>query len=147
MNGTAVLTHVFERPLRAFRQDPQIWVITVVGVIIAYLSLSPTLCSSTAAFLSKPLGVPGNFTLAHYIQPTRTRSRTSYFSIRLSSPPVRPFWQRSWRLLWLGLRSGPMRPSENFRADGHSPENFPPVMLAVAWTILLSPRTGLINRL
>jgi iron(III) transport system permease protein len=67
MNGTAVLTHVFERPLRAFRQDPQLLVITVVGVVIAYLSLSPTVMLFYGSFLSKPLGVPGDFTLAHYI--------------------------------------------------------------------------------
>ena len=58
MNGTAVLTHVFERPLRAFRQDPQLWVTTVVGVVIAYLSLSPTIMLFYGSFLSKPLGCP-----------------------------------------------------------------------------------------
>ena len=38
-----------------------------VGVVIAYLSLSPTLMLFYGSFRSKPLGVPGDFTLAHYI--------------------------------------------------------------------------------
>src|SRR5712692_10418645 len=68
MNGTAVFTRVFERPVRAVRQDPQVAVLVGVGVIIAYLSLSPTLMLFYGSFLSKPLGVPGNFTLQHYIR-------------------------------------------------------------------------------
>src|ERR1051325_8821391 len=57
-----------ERPLRAFRQNPQLALVTVVGVIIAFLSLSPTLMLFYGSFRSKPLGVPSSeFTLAHYL--------------------------------------------------------------------------------
>src|SRR5262249_16823179 len=67
MNGTAVLTHVFERPLRAFRQDPQLWVITAVGGVCAVMSPSAAIMLFYGSFLSNPVGVPGDFTLAHYI--------------------------------------------------------------------------------
>ena len=50
-----------------FRRDPQLSVILFVGVVIAYLSLSPTVMLFYGSFRSKPLGVPGGFTLAHYI--------------------------------------------------------------------------------
>ena len=38
-----------------------------VGVVIAFLSLSPTLMLFYGSFRSKPLGVPSDFSLAHYI--------------------------------------------------------------------------------
>ena len=39
----------------------------VVGIVIAYLSLSPTLMLFYGSFRSTPLGVPGDFTLGHYL--------------------------------------------------------------------------------
>ena len=63
------------RVLNSFRREPQIAVVVLVGVIIAYLSLSPTLMLFYGSFLSKPLGVPGGFTLAHYIHATSRASR------------------------------------------------------------------------
>jgi len=67
MNGTAALTRIFDWPVRAVRRDPRVAVVAAVGVVIAYLSLSPTLMLFYGSFLSKPLGVPGDFTLSHYI--------------------------------------------------------------------------------
>ena len=58
---------MLNRVLGIFRRDPQLSVVLFVGVVIAYLSLSPTLMLFYGSFRSKPLGVPGDFTLAHYI--------------------------------------------------------------------------------
>src|SRR6266536_4003548 len=148
MNGTAVLTHVFERPLRAFRQDPQLWVITVVGVVIAYLSLSPTIMLFYGSFLSKPLGVPGDFTLAHYISaytdPLTYQLLFNSFVFATGSSILATFLAAT--LAWISIRTNaPFR--KFFELIAIVPNIFPPVMLAVSWTVLLSPRTGLINRL
>ncbi|HEX6174715.1 MAG TPA: hypothetical protein VF089_11930, partial [Candidatus Binatia bacterium] len=56
-----------DRPLRAFRKNPELAVVLVVGIVIAYLSLSPTLMLFYGSFRSTPLGVPGDFTLGHYL--------------------------------------------------------------------------------
>src|SRR5258706_10795918 len=58
---------MISRLVGMFRRDPQLSVVLFVGVVIAYLSLSPTLMLFYGSFRSKPLGVPGGFTLAHYI--------------------------------------------------------------------------------
>jgi len=148
MNGTAVLTHVFERPLRAFRQDPQLWVITAVGVVIAYLSLSPTIMLFYGSFLSKPLGVAGDFTLAHYISaytdPLTYQLLLNSFVFATGSSVLATFLAAT--LAWIAIRTNaPFR--KFFELISIVPNIFPPVMLAVSWTVLLSPRTGLINRL
>ena len=148
MNGTAVLTHVFERPLRAFRQDPQLLVTTVVGVVIAYLSLSPTIMLFYGSFLSKPLGVPGDFTLAHYIRaytdPLTYQLLFNSFVFAAGASILATFLAAT--LAWISIRTNaPFR--KFFEIIAIVPNIFPPVMLAVSWTVLLSPRTGLINRL
>jgi iron(III) transport system permease protein len=49
-------------------------------------------------------------------------------------------------LAWISIRTNaPFR--KFFELTAIIPNIFPPVMLAVSWTVLLSPRTGLINRL
>src|SRR5262245_30013532 len=147
MNGTAVLTHVFERPLRAFRQDPQLWVTTAVGVVIAYLSLSPTIMLFYGSFLSKPLGVPGDLTLAHYVHaytdPLTYQLLLNSFVFATGSSILATLLAAT--LAWISIRTNaPFR--KLFELTAIVPNIFPPVMLAVSWTVLLSPRTGLINR-
>ena len=58
---------MIDRVLGPFRRDPQLSVVLVVGLIIAYLSLSPTLMLFYGSFRSKALGVEGEYTLAHYL--------------------------------------------------------------------------------
>ncbi len=139
---------VLARPLRAFRQNPQLAVVTVVGIIIAYLSLSPTLMLFYGSFLSKPLGVPGEFTLAHYGRaygdPLTYRLLFNSFIFATGSSVLATALAAT--LAWISIRTNaPFR--KFFELTSIIPNIFPPVMLAVAWTVLLSPRTGLLNRL
>src|SRR5881398_3868886 len=68
-SGERIKGALSSRSLESFRRDPQLAVVVFVGIIIAYLSLSPTLMLFYGSFRSKPLGVPGaEFTLAHYLQ-------------------------------------------------------------------------------
>jgi iron(III) transport system permease protein len=116
--------------------------------VIAYLSLSPTLMLFYGSFRSKPLGLPGEFTLAHYISayadPLTYKLLLNSFIFAAGSALLATFLAAT--LAWISIRTNaPFR--KLFELTAIVPNIFPPVMLAVAWTVLLSPRTGLINRL
>ena len=53
-----IVEALLTRFLNSFRREPQLAVVACIGVIIAYLSLSPTLMLFYGSFRSKPLGVP-----------------------------------------------------------------------------------------
>ena len=147
MNGTAVLTRAFDRPIRAVTRDPQVAVLAAVGIVIAYLSLSPTLMLLYGSFLSKPLGVPGVFTLRHYVRayadPLTYQLLLNSFIFAAGSSVLATGLAAI--IAWITVRTNaPLR--KVFQLTAIVPNIFPPVMLAVAWGALLSPRTGLLNR-
>jgi iron(III) transport system permease protein len=147
LTDTVAASRGFDRPLRVFRKNPELAVVITVGVIIAYLSLSPTLMLFFGSFRSKPLGVEGDFTLAHYIS-AYSDAQTyqllfNSFVFAAGSALVATILAAT--LAWISIRTNaPFR--RVFELTAIVPNIFPPVMLAVAWTVLLSPRTGLINR-
>jgi len=131
-----------------FRRNPQLAVVGVVGLIIAYLSLSPTLMLFYGSFRSSPFGVPGEFTLENYISaysdPLTYRLLINSFIFAGFSALLAT--ALATILAWISIRTNaPGR--KFFELTAIVPNVFPPVMLAVSWTILLSPRTGLLNRL
>ena len=140
---------MLRRFLDSFRREPQLTVVICVGIIIAYLSLSPTLMLFYGSFRSKPLGVPGaEFTLAHYLQayndPLTYQVLFNSFIFAAGSSILATALAAT--LAWISIRTNaPFR--KFFELTAIIPNIFPPVMLAVSWTVLLSPRTGLINRL
>jgi iron(III) transport system permease protein len=133
----------------SFRREPQLGVVLCVGIVIAYLSLSPTLMLFYGSFRSKPLGVPSaEFTLAHYLQayadPLTYQLLFNSFVFAAGSSVLATILAAA--LAWISIRTNaPFR--RFFELTAIIPNIFPPVMLAVSWTVLLSPRTGLINRL
>jgi len=138
---------LLSRFLDSFRREPQLLVVLTVGLIIAYLSLSPTLMLFYGSFRSKPLGVAGDFTLAHYISaysdPLTYQLLFNSFIFAGGSALIAT--GLATMLAWISIRTNaPFR--KFFELTAIVPNIFPPVMLAVAWTVLLSPRTGLINR-
>ena len=137
-----MLTRIFE----ALRREPQLGLIVAVGLVIAYLSLSPTLMLFYGSFLSKPLGVPGEFTLGNYMlaysDPLTYRLLVNSFVFAAGSSFLATVLATT--LAWISIRTNaPFR--KVFELTAIVPNVFPPVMLAVSWTVLLSPRTGLIN--
>ena len=139
---------MLNRVVGAFRREPQLSVVLFVGVVIAYLSLSPTLMLFYGSFRSKPLGLPGDFTLAHYIaaytDPLTYQLLFNSFIFAAGAAVLATFLAAT--LAWIAIRTNaPFR--KFFELTAIVPNIFPPVMLAVSWTVLLSPRTGLINRL
>ncbi|HWO42733.1 MAG TPA: iron ABC transporter permease [Candidatus Eisenbacteria bacterium] len=138
---------MFARLVGAFRREPQLGVVAFVGIVIAYLSLSPTAMLFYGSFRSTPLGVPGDFTLANYIgaytDPLTYRLLFNSFVFAAGSALLATILAMT--LAWVAIRTNaPFR--RVFELTAIVPNIFPPVMLAVSWTVLLSPRTGLINR-
>jgi iron(III) transport system permease protein len=138
---------MLNRALAMFRRDPQLSVVLFVGVVIAYLSLSPTLMLFYGSFRSKPLGVPSEFSLVHYVN-AYSDSLTYQLllnSFLFASGAALLATLLAATLAWISIRTNaPLR--KLFELTAIVPNIFPPVMLAVSWTVLLSPRTGLINR-
>ena len=136
------------RLANSFRREPQLALVISIGLIIGFLSLSPTLMLFYGSFRSKPLGVPGaGFTLAHYLyaytDPTTYELLLNSFIFAAGSSIVATILATV--LAWIAIRTNaPFR--RVFELTAIVPNIFPPVMLAVSWTVLLSPRTGLINR-
>ena len=101
------------------------------------------------SFRSKPLGVPSaEFTLAHYIHaysdPLTYQLLLNSFVFAAGSSILATALAAA--LAWISIRTNaPGR--KFFELTAIVPNIFPPVMLAVSWTVLLSPRTGLINRM
>ena len=101
------------------------------------------------SFRSKPLGVPSaEFTLAHYIHaysdPLTYQLLFNSFVFAAGSSILATALAAA--LAWISIRTNaPGR--KFFELTAIVPNIFPPVMLAVSWTVLLSPRTGLINRM
>jgi iron(III) transport system permease protein len=138
---------MLNRAMAMFRRDPQLSVVLFVGVVIAYLSLSPTLMLFYGSFRSKPLGVPGDFSLVHYVNAyTDTLTYQLLFnSFLFASGAALLATLLAATLAWISIRTNaPLR--KVFELTAIVPNIFPPVMLAVSWTVLLSPRTGLVNR-
>jgi iron(III) transport system permease protein len=136
------------RVVESFRREPQLAVVLFVAIVIGYLSLSPTVMLFYGSFLSKPLGVPGDFTLAHYVQaytdPVTYQLLLNSFVFAAGSSILATALAAA--LAWIAIRTNaPFR--KFFELTAIVPNIFPPVMLAVSWTVLLSPRTGLLNRL
>ncbi len=139
---------MLNRVLGAFRREPQLAVVTFVGVVIAYLALSPTVMLFYGSFRSTPLGVAGELTLANYIlaytDPLTYQLLANSFIFAAGSAALATVLAAV--LAWISIRTNaPFR--KLFELTAIIPNIFPPVMLAVSWTVLLSPRTGLINRL
>ena len=146
MNHSAVLSRLWELPARVIRQDSQKVVIILVGLVITYLSLSPTLMLAYGSFLSKPLGVPGEFTLAYYkiaySDPATFELLLNSFVFAGGSSLLAIVFAGT--LAWIAIRTN--APFRNLiELTAIIPNIFPPLMLAVSWVILLNPRVGLVN--
>jgi iron(III) transport system permease protein len=147
ITNTSASSRLFEGGLRAFWQSPDLVVVALVGIVIAYLSLSPTLMLFYGSFRTTALGVKGDFTLAHYINAyTDPLTYELFFnSFIFATGAALLATILAAALAWISIRTNaPFRRS--FEVTAIVPNILPPVMLAVAWTVLLSPRTGLINR-
>lgn len=118
----------------------------LLGGLIAVLSLQPTLMLFYGSVSDAPLGLSGRLTLQHY--------RTAY-----SDPEIAPLLLNSFAfaagsavlslllagvMAWIVVRTN--APGAGcFELIAVVPNIVPPLLIAVAWTLLLNPTVGLLN--
>jgi iron(III) transport system permease protein len=134
--------------LRGSIRTPLLPLTLAVGGLIAFLSLQPTVMLLYGSFSDAPLGRPGQLTLQNY--------RTAYtdpetFGVILNSfvfAAGSAFLSIVFAtvIAWVVVRTN--APGRRFfELIAVVPNILPPLLIAVAWTFLLNPSTGVINTL
>src|SRR3970282_1699343 len=100
------------------------------------------------SFTTAPLGEPGEATLANYVaaytDPETYRLLLDSFVFATGSALLSLFF--SCALAWITVRTNaPFR--RIFELTAIVPNIFPPLLIAIAWTLLASPTVGMLNAL
>ncbi len=132
----------------SFLNQPVAWVYIVVGGIIAFLSLYPTIFLFYGSLTDAPLGVPGRFTLQNYIRaysdPEAYPLLLNSFVFGIGSSGLSVVLAMA--LAWITIRTNaPFR--RLFELTAIVPNILPPILVAISWVMLLNPSNGLINGL
>jgi iron(III) transport system permease protein len=132
----------------SFLNQPVAWVYIVVGGIIAFLSLYPTIFLFYGSLTDAPLGVPGRFTLQNYIRaysdPEAYPLLLNSFIFGIGSSGLSVVFAMA--LAWITIRTNaPFR--RLFELTAIVPNILPPILVAISWVMLLNPSNGLINGL
>jgi iron(III) transport system permease protein len=143
---SAVLANFRSAAARVEWRDP--FTLTVIGValVLAYLGIFPTAMLLYGSFSTAELGQPGEATLANYVtaytDPDTFRLLLDSFVFALGSSFISI--ALALALAWITVRTNaPLRGI--FELTAIVPNIFPPVLIAIAWTLLLSPSVGLVN--
>ena len=143
---SAVLANFRSAAARVEWRDP--FTLTVIGValVLAYLGIFPTAMLLYGSFSTAELGQPGEATLANYVtaytDPDTFRLLLDSFVFALGSSLISI--ALALALAWITVRTNaPLRGI--FELTAIVPNIFPPVLIAIAWTLLLSPSVGLVN--
>jgi len=132
--------------LGAFLSQPIAWVFVIVGGIIAFLSLYPTVFLFYGSLVDAPLGVPGRFTLQNYIRaygdPEAYSLLLNSFIFGIGSAGLSVIFALA--LAWITIRTNaPLR--RLFELTAIIPNILPPILVSISWVMLLNPSNGLIN--
>src|ERR1043166_3975842 len=132
--------------MAAFLSQPISWVYLIVGGIIAFLSLYPTVFLLYGSVVDAPLGVPGHFTLGNYIRaysdPEAYPLLLNSFIFGLGASGLSLVFALT--LAWITIRSNaPFR--RIFELTAIVPNILPPILVSISWVMLLNPSNGLIN--
>jgi iron(III) transport system permease protein len=127
-------------------RDPLTLTVAGVAAVLAYLSLFPTGMLFYGSFTTAPLGEQGPMSLtnyrAAYSDPETFRLLLDSCVFALGSSIVSLVL--SLTLAWITVRTNaPMKGI--FELTAILPNVFPPVLIAIAWTLLASPTVGLLN--
>jgi len=133
-------------PSGAGWRDPLTLTVMGVALVLAYLALFPTAMLFYGSFTTAPLGQTGPATLENYItayaDPETYRLLLDSFVFALGSSLLSLLL--AVMLAWITVRTNaPFRGI--FELTAIVPNIFPPVLIAIAWTLLLSPSVGLLN--
>jgi iron(III) transport system permease protein len=134
--------------IAAFFSQPINWVFLIVGGIIAFLSLYPTVFLFYGSLMDAPLGVPGHFTLQNYIRaysdPEAYPLLLNSFIFGLGAAGLSVVFALA--LAWITIRTNaPFR--RLFELTAIIPNILPPILVSISWVMLLNPSNGLINGL
>jgi iron(III) transport system permease protein len=130
----------------AFLSQPVSWVFLIVGSIIGFLSLYPTVFLFYGSLTDAPLGVPGHFTLQNYVRaytdPEAYPLLLNSFIFGLGSSGLSVLLAST--LAWITIRTNaPFR--RLFELTAIIPNILPPLLVSISWVMLLNPSNGLIN--
>ena len=132
--------------LTSFFGQPLNLIFIAVVAIVGFLGVYPSFFLLYGSLVDAPLGVPGHFTLANYIQAyadpeTYTVILNSFmFGIGASGLSV----AFSLVLAWITIRTNaPFR--RLFELTAIIPNILPTLLIAISWVLLLNPNNGLIN--
>ncbi|HEY7165220.1 MAG TPA: ABC transporter permease subunit, partial [Candidatus Binatia bacterium] len=134
--------------IAAFLSQPISWVYLIVGGIIGFLSLYPTVFLLYGSVVDAPLGVPGHFTLQNYIRaysdPSAYPLLLNSFIFGLGASGLSVLLALA--LAWITIRTNaPFR--RIFELTAIVPNILPPILVSISWVMLLNPSNGLINGL
>jgi iron(III) transport system permease protein len=144
--GQALPTTRSRSRIGLFLSQPISWVFLVVGGIIAFLALYPTVFLFYGSLTDAPLGVPGHFTLRNYIRaftdPEAYPLLLNSFLFGLGAAGLSVTFALT--LAWITIRTNaPLR--RLFELIAIIPNILPPLLVAISWVMLLNPSNGLIN--
>jgi len=127
-------------------RDPLTLTVLAVAVVLAYLGIFPTAMLLYGSFSTADLGQPGEATLANYVtaytDPETFRLLLDSFVFALGASLMSIVLALT--LAWITVRTNaPLRGI--FELTAIVPNIFPPVLIAISWTLLLSPQVGMLN--
>ncbi|OGA78958.1 MAG: hypothetical protein A3G81_00300 [Betaproteobacteria bacterium RIFCSPLOWO2_12_FULL_65_14] len=127
-------------------RDPLTLTVAGLAVVLAFLALYPTAMLFYGSFTTAPLGEPGEATLANYVtaytDPETYRLLLDSFVFATGSSLLSLLF--ACALAWITVRTNaPFRGI--FELTAIVPNIFPPLLIAIAWTLLASPTVGMLN--
>jgi iron(III) transport system permease protein len=127
-------------------RDPLTLTVIGVAVLLAYLGLFPTAMLLYGSVSTAELGQTGHLTLANYVaaytDPETFSLLVDSFVFAFGASLIS--LALALTLAWITVRTNaPFRGI--FELTAIVPNIFPPVLIAIAWTLLLSPSVGMIN--
>jgi iron(III) transport system permease protein len=133
-------------PIAARWRDPIPLIAIGLAIVLAYLSVYPTAMLFYGSLTTAPLGQTGTLSLANYI---RAYTDAETFTILLDSFVFALGASAfsvvlAFVLAWVTVRTNaPLRGI--FELTAIIPNILPPLLIAISWTLLISPSVGLIN--
>ncbi len=146
MNVGGAATRTLALPRIWGRVETTTWVGGGVGVLLAFLTLYPTAMLFYGSLSDAPVGTLGRLTLAHYrhayTDPATYRLMLNSFVFAAGTAALSVLF--GLVLAWITVRTNaPGRAL--FELVALAPNVLPPLLVATSWTLVLSPRIGLLN--
>ncbi len=134
------------RPVAARWRDPVPLITVGLAIVLAYLTLYPTAMLFYGSLTTAPLGQTGTLSLANYIRaytdPATFTVLLDSFVFALGSSGLSV--ALALALAWVTVRTNaPLRGI--FELTAIIPNILPPLLIAISWTLLISPSVGLFN--